>query len=144
MKIIVNESQIRLLTEDIDSLQTVSYEMKESIAVWCLLNDFIYLNPDRLIGRGTSVANDGDTNKEICEYIMNSNTITLRNDRKISFGIDNEDEEYNIFEINSNGIHLFLRIPSNLPEMYCEDRLQQLENGEINDEQLEWFYQMYR
>jgi len=144
MKIIVNESQIRLLTEDIDSLQTVSYEMKESIAVWCLLNDFIYLNPDRLIGRGTSVANDGDTNKEICEYIMNSNTITLRNDRKISFGIDNEDDEYNIFEINSNGIHLFLRIPSNLPEMYCEDKLQQLENGELNDEQLEWFYQMYR
>jgi hypothetical protein len=141
MKIIINENQIRLLHE---SLDTVSYEMKESIAVWCLINDFVYYNPDRLIGRGTSVANDEETNKEICQYIMNSNVVTLRNDRKIAFSLDNEDDEFNIFEINANGVRLYLRIPSNLPETFCEEKMEEIKMGNTEDELLEWFYQMYR
>lgn len=143
MKIYINESQARLLNEQ--SVNTVSDNMRESIAVWCLLNDFRYFNPNRIIGRGTSVANDDETNKEICNYIMNTNDISLANEYKNIFRIDDTDEEYNIYKVNIGEGYILIEVSSDdVYEMFCEDTMQDLEWGDIENDLLEWFYQTYR
>lgn len=49
--ILINERQIRLLGEGLNDSQDIDYDLRKSIAVWCLMNDFRFYNPKRIIGR---------------------------------------------------------------------------------------------
>ena len=157
MKIIINENQLRLINEDLAGQIQVSYEMRESIALWCLTNDFRYYNPDRLIGRGTSVANDGETNKEICLIIMKASSIERANDEKELFGYydyddategDDEREEftngYNIYKVNYDNTYLLIEVLDSIGEYDAEFKMQDYLDGENDEELVGWFNRIFR
>ena len=156
MKIIINESQIRLLGEDLNSLGEISYDMKVSIALWCLMNDFRFFNPKRIFGTGTSLANDIDTRKEICQFVMASDSITEANDEKETFGYydyddyeegDDEREEYmrgyKIYKVSTNNVDILIEVSDDIGEKEGKITLQDYEDGAINNELVGWFYNLY-
>ena len=159
MKIIIKESQIKFLNEDLSTINNVSYELKESIAVWCLINDFRFFLPNNVFGRKISVANSENINKEICADIING-TLTKTDEEKEIFGYndyddfeENDDEReeymrgYSIYKVETVNETYYIEVPNNIPEYFSEELLQKLEDGELNDydsELIGWFNEIYR
>lgn len=160
MKIIVNESQLKFLNEDLVSQENISYEYKTSIAIWCLLNDFRYIVPDSVFGRKTSLANSEPINKEICTDIMNGN-ITVANEEKELFGyndyddFENSDDEreeymngYTIYKVETEKESYYIEVSDDISEYYGDMTIQEFEDGEIDEydmryELIKWFYNTY-
>lgn len=161
MRIIINENQVKLLNEDLEPQSEVPYEMKESVALWCLTNEFKYFVPNGTFGNITSVANSEPINKEICNDIMNGN-ITVSNEEKELFGYndyddfengDDEREEYmngrNIYKIETNEETYYIETPDDISEYYADTILQDYEDGEIDEYNRDynligWFHKIYR
>jgi hypothetical protein len=159
MKIIINENQIRLLNEDLNT-NSVSESMKETIALWCLTNDFRFIVADSVFGNKVNVANDERINKEICSDIINSISVTESNEEKELFGYndyddfeddDDEREEFmnglKIYKVETPREKFYIEVPGNLSEydgeMMLQDYSDDLYEGN-NGELIEWFLHRYR
>ena len=161
MKIIINENQVKLLNEDLSIQGEVSYEMKESVALWCLTNDFRYFIPNNIFGRRVSVANSEPINKEICTDIMNGTLIPADEEKEL-FGYndyddfedgDDEREEYmngnTIYKVETSKETYYIEVSNNITEYSGEMLLQDFADGEIDEysntyELVGWFYKIYR
>ena len=149
MKITINESQLRLINENFNTEGEVSHEMKTSIALWCLLNDFRYFNPYRIFGSGPSLANSSSINKEICADIMDSYSVVEANDERKNFDTYYDDDGYepecNFYKVyTSGGKYFVVEVDSDLEENYGEWKLQDYEDGYEDNELIGWFYNTYR
>ena len=161
MKVIINENQLRLLNEDLASQSEVSYDLKESIAIWCLVNDFRFFLPNNIFGRRISVANSEPINKEICNDIMDG-TLTLANEEKELFGYndyddfedgDDEREEYmdgnEIYKVQTSKETYYIEVSADIYEYYGDLLLQDYEDKELDPysrtyELVGWFHKIYR
>lgn len=168
-KIIINESQIKLLNEDLFDNGGVSHNMRETIAVWCLMNDFRFYstpNPNILkmrAGNEPMVCNTVNDAKWFAEFIMSADSIKEDNDSKEIFGYidyddnqedDDEREEFmdgnKIYRITKGTEDYLIEIDDNLPETQGNYIMNMLQDGDINlsnedtMELLKWFYHNYR
>lgn len=124
--IIVNENQLRLLSEGIDTEDT-----QRSLAVWCVCNDFRFYNPNALIGDGYQVANDGETNKYIAELVMIGN-VELYDDEKFIYKVT--------FPKTQDGdTELYIFVGEELDSTYADRIMDKHDSGEIENENLDWF-----
>lgn len=157
MKIIIKESQIRLLSEDLET-GDVSHVMRESIAVWCLTNEFRFYGPN-----GLGVANDDKTQRQIAYMIMKAYSIDEANNDKELFGYndyddsqegDDERDEYmnykKIYKVTTEDGDLLIEVADNIYESDGDITLQSFADGELDeyDEQdinrIKWFYNIFR
>lgn len=161
MKIIINENQVKFLTEDLSSLDDVSYGLKESIALWCLMNDFRFYIPNNVFGNKISLANSEHINREICLDIMKG-TLTLANEERELFGYndyddfedgDDEREEYmndnNIYKVTTESQEYYIEVSNNISEHDGDIILQDYVDGELDDndwyyDSIGWFYKIFR
>lgn len=161
MKIIINENQVKFLTEDLSSLEDVSYGLKESIALWCLMNDFRFYIPNNIFGNKISLANSEHINREICLDIMKG-TLTLANEERELFGYsdyddfedgDDEREEYmndnNIYKVTTESQEYYIEVSNNISEHDGDIILQDYVDGELDDndwyyDSIGWFYKIFR
>lgn len=164
MRIIINENQLRLLNEEgeINQYEGISYDLKESIAIWCLLNDFRYIITNNSYGNEISTANVERINKEICNDIMRGTLIDATEEKEL-FGYndyddfedgDDERDEYTngnkIYKVLTNEEEEFyIEVPENISEHDCDIMIQDLIDGEISEfdddyKLVRWFYRMYK
>ena len=157
MKIIINESQLGLFTEDLNYGNEVSHEMRTSIAIWCLTHDFRYSLENSPFGNKTSVANSEPINKEICADIMGAYEVSKADEEKERFGFndyddfedgDDEREEYmggyKIYKVRTEKETIYIEVPDDISEKEGEWALQDYEDGENDNQLIEWFYRTYR
>lgn len=156
MKIKINENQFKFLTEGYTP-GDVSYEMRTSIALWCLTNDFRFYMPNNVFGSKTSVANSEPINKEICLDIMKAYEISDANEEKELFGYndyddfedgDDERDEYmngfKIYKIRTEKEEYYIEVADNISEYDGEMLLQDYADGENENELIGWFYKIFR
>ena len=142
MKIIINENQLNFINEsNIEGVEKTSYEMTKSIALWCLLNEFRYFNPNRKFGNGTSVANKMNINKEICDIIMHSNGLETANYKKDLFR--NSDENFTIYKVCSNGECLYIEVENDIDKHAADIAEQEYIDGENDNKIVKWFCERY-
>lgn len=124
--IIIRESQLRLLSEDIND-----DDIRRSLAMWCLMNDFKFYNPNALFGDGNQTANDGETNKYIAELIMNGN-------------VELYDKENFIYKVTfpktqDGDSELYIYVEEELDSVYADRLIDGYISGDIENENVRWF-----
>ena len=124
--IIIRESQLRLLSEDIND-----DDIRRSLAMWCLMNDFKFYNPNALFGDGNQAANDGETNKYIAKLIMNGNVELY----------DKENFIYKVTfpETQDGDSELYIYVEEELDSVYADRLIDGYLSGDIKNENVGWF-----
>ena len=137
--ILINERQIRLLGEGLNDSQDIDYDLRKSIAVWCLMNDFRFYNPKRLIGRGTSVANDDETQMEIVRLIMNAHTVSECNEKRMYFGYYDEDMNgMKIYKVETSNDTIYIEVADYISNYDADEICQKFDNDDIDNSK--WYY----
>ena len=161
MKIIINEEQVKFLNEDISTIGEVSYNLKESIAIWCLMNDFRFFIPNNIFGSKISVANSEQINREICSDIMNGEIMTADDEKELFGHNDHDDFEDGDDEreefMNSNKIYkvqygeeeYYIEVASDIYEYSGERILEKYIDKELDDtvwyyDSIDWFFKKFK
>ena len=124
--IIINENQLRLLSEGI-----TNDDIQRSLAVWCLMNDFKFYNPNAMFGDGNQVANDDETNRYIAELIMIGDVVLYNNDDyiyKVTFPKTQDGDS-----------ELYIFVGEELDSTYADSVLDAHDLGKIENENIDWF-----